>query len=66
MKKTLFITFLLVTFLADAQEINQKKCATTAIMEHEIRTNPEYKTIVENYFDGFKEWIEKNPNSGNL
>ena len=50
MKKILFITFLLVTFLADAQEINQKKCATTAIMEYEIRTNPEYKSILENYF----------------
>ena len=65
MKKSIFTAFLLMTFLVNAQEGNQKKCMTTALMVHEIRTNPEYKSIVENYFNNFNEWIKKNPNSKN-
>ena len=54
-----------MTFLVNAQEGNQKKCMTTPLMVHEMRTNPEYKSIVENYFNNFNEWITKNPNSKN-
>ena len=65
MKKSIFIAFLVMTILVNAQERNQKKCLTTPIMEYEMMTNPQYKNIVENYFDGLEEWITKNPNSQN-
>ena len=46
MKKSIFIALLLMTFLVNAQERNQKKCMTTPLMVHEMRKNPEYKSIV--------------------
>ena len=65
MKKTkLLIGLLLIVFLAKAQE-NPKKCGTTPLMEYEIKTNPQYKNIVENYLNALEEWLKNNPNSKN-
>ena len=66
MKKTkLLIGLLLIVFLAKAQE-NPKKCGTTPLMEYEIKTNPQYKNIVDNYFNGLEEWLKNNSNSKNI
>ena len=65
MKKTkLLIGLLLIAFLAKSQE-NPKRCGTTPLMEYEMKTNPQYKNIVENYLNGLEEWLKNNPNSKN-
>jgi len=65
MKTTkLLLGLMLIVFLAKAQE-NPKKCGTTPLMEYEMKTNPQYKNIVENYFNGFEEWLKNNSNSKN-
>jgi len=63
MKKIkLLMGLLLIVFLTKAQE-NPKKCGTTLLMEYEMRTNPQYKNVIENYFNGWEEWLKNNPNS---
>ena len=60
MKTTkLLLGLMLIVFLAKAQE-NPKKCGTTPLMEYEMKTNPQYKNIVDNYFNGLEEWLKNN------
>ena len=52
MKKIkLFVSLFLIVFVAKSQE-NPKKCGTSTLMEYEMKTNPQYKNTVENYFNG--------------
>ena len=55
----------MIAFFTKAQERNIKKCATSHLMEYEMQTNPQYKNIVESYFNGLEEWLKNNSNSEN-
>ncbi len=65
MNKKIIFTFIISCFIfsLNAQEKNTKKCATTPLMEYEMQTNPQYKNIVDNYFNGLQEWTRNNPKS---
>ncbi|MBC8266476.1 MAG: T9SS type A sorting domain-containing protein [Flavobacteriales bacterium] len=63
MNKKIFLSLIVgCAFInLNAQENNIKKCLTTPLMEQELKANPQYKSIVENYFNGLEEWVKNNP-----
>tara|TARA_B100000959_G_scaffold76286_1_gene81009 strand:- start:393 stop:1766 length:1374 start_codon:yes stop_codon:yes gene_type:complete len=59
---SLIFCFIFVNIIA--QE-DPKKCGITPLMKYEMRTNSQYKNIIENYFNGLEEWTRSNPISKN-
>ena len=59
---SLIFCFIFVNIIA--QE-DPKKCGITPLMKYEMRTNSQYRNIIENYFNGLEEWTRSNPISKN-
>ena len=54
-KLILILTTLFISFYTTAQE-NVKKCGTTQLVKWEKQNNPDYKNLLNNFYQGIKEW----------